>query len=247
VGSVPRQLKTLALSGALILGCVALGATSAASAESPPPEILKTYSGKTIYPCSNGTCTIGPGDTGMPFAAALIGIGGPPQTLESNSYKMSVVSGSLPPGLRLALPDAEWMILGTPTKAGTYTFTIQIAALAGGPDSREEFSITIGTGSADNLVVGGASYLEKFGRLQVAAFDVNVGASYTFSNTATGKKLGTLAEVNSGDGEPSDGDGRLVGNVRISSLTGPVPEKVTVTDSLGSVVTVPVVRVAPYR
>ena len=244
---MPRQLKALALSATLIVGSVALVAASAASAESPPPSIVKTWSGATIYPCSNGTCTIGPGNTGMPFAAALIGTGGPPQSLESNSYKLSVVSGSLPPGLRLALPDAEWMILGTPTKAGTYTFTIQIHAIAGGPDSFEQFSITIGTGSADNLVIAGASFLEKFVRLQVAGFDVNVGATYTIYNAQTGKKLGTLGEVNSGDGEPFDGDGRLVSGIGITSLNGPIPEKVTVTDSLGSSVTVPVVRVKPYK
>ena len=245
---MPRQLKALVLASAtLIVGSPPLVATTAASAESPPPSIVKTWAGATIYPCSNGTCTIGPGNTGMPFAAALIGTGGPPQTLESNSYQMSVVSGSLPPGLRLALPNTEWMILGTPTKAGTYTFTIQIHAIAGGPNSLEQFSIAIGNGSSDNLVIASASYLVKFVRLQVAGFDVNVGATYTVYNATTGKKLMTLPEVNSGDGEPFDGDGRLLGNLQISSLTGPIPEKVTVRDSLGSAVTVPVVRVAPYK
>ena len=132
---MPRQLKALVLASAtLIVGSPPLVATTAASAESPPPSIVKTWAGATIYPCSNGTCTIGPGNTGMPFAAALIGTGGPPQTLESNSYQMSVVSGSLPPGLRLALPNTEWMILGTPTKAGTYTFTIQIHAITADED-----------------------------------------------------------------------------------------------------------------
>jgi hypothetical protein len=247
VGSMPRQLKALVLASATLIGSsVALAAADSASAEYPPPTIVKTYFNKTIYPCSNGTCAIGPGDTGMPFAAALIGTGGPPQTLESNSYRMSVISGSLPPGLRLALPDAEWMILGTPTKPGTYTFTIKIEAIAGGPDSFEQFSITVGSGSADNLVVASAAYLVKFNRLQVAAFDVNVGAAYAIYNAKTGKNLGTLAEVKSGDGEPFEGDGRLLGNVQISSLTGPIPEDVTVTDSLGSSVTVPVRRVAPY-
>jgi hypothetical protein len=245
---MPRHLKALVLTSAtLIVGSVALVPTTAASAESPPPTIVKTWYGATIYPCSNGTCTIGPGNTGMPFAAALIGTGGPPQTLESNSYQMSVVSGSLPAGLRLALPNTEWMILGTPTKAGTYTFTIRIHAIAGGPDSFEQFSITIGAGNADNLVIGGAFYLVKFVRLNVGGFDVNVGATYTVYNATTGKKLMNLPEVNSGDGEPFDGDGRLLGNVQISSLTDPIPEKVTVRDSLGSSVTVPVVRVQPYK
>jgi hypothetical protein len=242
---MPGQLKALALSATLIVGSVALVATRAVSAESPPPSIVKTWSGATIYPCSNGTCTIGPGNTGMPFAAALSGTGGPPYGgPESNAYQLSVVSGSLPPGLRLALPDVEWMILGTPTKAGTYTFTIQIHALAGGPDSFEQFRITIGTGSSDNLVIAGASYLVKYVRLQVTGFDVNVGATYT-AHSGKGVDLGTLRFVNSGDGEPFDGDGRLLSNLPISPP--PLSETVTVKDSLGSSVTVPIVRVAPYK
>jgi hypothetical protein len=243
---MPRRLKALVLASATLIGAsVALAATDLASAESPPPSVVKTWFGATIYPCSNGTCTIGPGNTGMPFAAALIGTGGPPYAgPESNAYQLSVVSGSLPPGLRLALPDVEWMILGTPTKAGTYTFTIQIHALAGGPDSLEQFSITIGGGSSDKLVIAGASYLVKFVRLQVAGFDVNVGATYTVYS-GKGADLGTLRFVNSGDGEPFDGDGRLVSNFPISPPN--LQETVTVKDSLGSSVTVPIVRVAPYK
>jgi hypothetical protein len=242
---MPKRLKALALTSAmLICGSVALAATNVASAESPPPSIVKTWSGATIYPCSNGTCTIGPGNTGMPFAAALIGTGGPPQNLESNSYQMSVVSGSLPPGLRLALPDAEWMILGTPTKAGTYTFTLQIHAIAGGPDSFEQFSITIGTGSSDRLVITEASYLVKFVYLRVAGFDVNVGATYTVYS-GKGADLGTLRFVNSGDGEPFNGDGRLLSNLPIYPPS--LQETVTVTDSLGGSVTVAIKRVNPYK
>jgi len=77
---------------------------------------------------------------------------------ETNAYLMSVVAGSLPPGLQLGLPDVEWMITGTPAKAGTYTFTVQIASQAGGPDGTQQFTITIGIGSSDNLVLTGAGY-----------------------------------------------------------------------------------------
>jgi hypothetical protein len=205
---MPRQLKVLALSATMVVGSAAVAATDIASAESPAPSIVKNYRGHTVYPCSNGTCTIGPGDTRVPFAAVLVGTGGPEQSLESNSYKMNVVSGSLPPGLRLALPDAQWMILGTPTKAGTYDFTIQIADIAGGPDSTEKFSITIGPG-ADNIEATSASYLEKTERLVVTGFDVNVGATYTVYSGATGAKIGALQEEGSGDGERFEGTGGL--------------------------------------
>jgi hypothetical protein len=241
---MPRRLKALALAGAMLIGgSVVLASTSAASAETAPPEIVKSYFGKTIFPCSNGTCAIGPGNVSMPFAAPLNATGGPTYTgPESNPYQMSVVSGSLPPGLKLALPDAEWMIMGTPTKAGTYTFTVQIAALAGGPDGYQQFSITIGTGSSDNLEISRAAYLSRFVYLQVAGFDVNISATYTVYSTSTGAKLGTLGEVNSGDGEPFNGDGRLFSNIHVSTI----PENVTVRDSLGGSVTVPVIFVKPY-
>jgi Putative Ig domain len=170
--------------------------------------------GATIYPCNNGTCAIGPGNTGMPFAAALRATGRPPYGgPETNTYQMSIVSGSLPPGLELALPDIEWTILGTPTTPGTYTFTLRIVALAGGPDGYQRFSITIGSGGSDTLEISRAAWVTKFVYLQVAGFDVNVGATYTVYNTSTGARLGTLGEVNSGDGQPFDGDGGLIANI----------------------------------
>jgi Putative Ig domain len=243
---MPRSFKPLMLARAVLLaGAVTLALTAAASATSSPPQVLTTYFGHTIYPCSNGTCAIGPGNVGTQFAAAMDGTGGPTYTgPESNPYQMSVVSGSLPPGLTLALPDAEWMIMGTPTKAGTYTFTVQIVALAGGPNGDQQFSITIGNGGADSLNIFPAAYLTKFLRLQVSGFDVNVGATYTVYATSTGAKLGTLGEVNSGDGQPFDGDGKLFSNFQVSPLN--LPQQITVTDSFGSSVTVPVNRVLMY-
>ena len=238
--------KRLVFLGAVTIGA-AIASTVATAASTAPPQVSTTYLGATLYPCSNGTCTIGPGNTGMPFAAAMDGTGGPPYSgLESNPYDMSVAKGSLPPGLKLALPDAEWMIMGTPTAPGTYTFTVQIVALAGGPDGYQQFSITIGSGGSDSLEAVRASYLEKFGFTAVEGFDVNVGATYTVYNTATGAELGTLREVNSGDGQPFDGDGKLVSDFH-SRGANSIPQEVTVRDSLGSAVTVTVVRVAPYR
>jgi putative Ig domain-containing protein len=244
---MPGSFKRLVLVGAvLICGAAAIASTGAAAASTGPPQIMTTYFGATIYPCSNGTCAIGPGNKGMPFTAAMIGTGGPPYGgPESNPYQMSVVSGTLPPGLKLALPDAEWVITGTPTAPGTYTFTVQIVALAGGPDGYQTFTITIGNGTSDHLVIAGAAYLEKFGTLRVSGFDVNVGATYTVYNTSTGAEIGTLREDNSGNpGAPFPGDGGMVLNTHISPP--PTSQQVTIKDSLGSSVTVPVVRVAPY-
>jgi hypothetical protein len=55
-------------------------------------------------------------------------------------YTWSVVAGALPPGL--ALPKQENTISGTPTTAGTFTFTVRVTDDLG-TFSEKEFSITI--------------------------------------------------------------------------------------------------------
>jgi hypothetical protein len=85
----------------------------------------------------------------------------------------------------------------------------------------------------------------RFGYLQVVGFDVDISAAYTVYDASTGVTLGALREVNSGDGQPFDGDGHLFSNIRVSPLK--VPKQVTVKDSLGGgSVTVPVTIVKPY-
>ena len=55
-------------------------------------------------------------------------------------YTWSVVAGTLPPGLEL--PRRENAISGTPTTAGTFTFTVRVTDDAGS-FSQKELSITI--------------------------------------------------------------------------------------------------------
>ncbi|HEY9377608.1 MAG TPA: Ig domain-containing protein [Jiangellaceae bacterium] len=55
-------------------------------------------------------------------------------------YTWSVVSGELPPGL--ALPKGENTISGTPTTAGTFTFTVQVTDDLG-TTAEKTFTITI--------------------------------------------------------------------------------------------------------
>jgi hypothetical protein len=207
------------------------GTTSASttSTTASPPAIVTSN-----FACSNGTCAIGPGDVGMPFAAGLIGTGGPPYSgPECNPSLMSVVSGSLPPGLQLGEPVCEWVISGTPTRAGTYAFTVQIApqpnnlGQPAGPAGTQQFSITIGTGSSDRIVLTGAvwSPLSANKSLQVRGFDVNNGATYTVYVTATGAELGTITEKTPNNG----GDGSFLRNFSENTDLN----NLTVRDSLG--------------
>jgi hypothetical protein len=55
-------------------------------------------------------------------------------------YTWSVVAGTLPPGLEL--PNRENTISGTPTTAGTFTFTVRVTDDLGA-FSEKEFSITV--------------------------------------------------------------------------------------------------------
>ena len=179
----------------------------------------------------------------MPFAAGLHGTGGPTYTgPECNPYLMKVISGSLPPGLQFGEPICEWTITGTPTQAGTYSFTVQITpqpnnlGQSAGPSGTQQLTITIGTGGSDRLVVTGAVYNGHQFRLYVDGFDVNVSALYSVSVTSTGKVI-IPAQPNRGASD----DGFL-------ALTAGVPDpcgtphscNVTVNDSLGSSVTVTV-------
>jgi hypothetical protein len=211
-------------------------ATTTTTALPSPPQIVTSN-----FVCSNGACAIGPGDVGMPFAAGLIGTGGPPYGgPECNPYLMSVASGSLPPGLQLGEPICEWEITGTPTKAGTYSFMVEITPQPDGfgnprgPNGFQQISITIGTGTADRLLVFGATWYPTKYILQIGGFDVNNGATYTIL-TPTGAVLATLTEKTPING----GDGTFGLSQHRQNAAGLNP--LTVTDSLGSTVTVPVV------
>ncbi|HXZ71647.1 MAG TPA: putative Ig domain-containing protein, partial [Streptosporangiaceae bacterium] len=138
---------------------VATAAPAVANAKpSPSPSPTPSSSPSTAaaptldtshFACSNGVCEIGPGNVGTSFAAGLYAT-----APNSPTFLITVVSGSLPPGLQLASQNGDpWTITGTPTTAGTYAFTVQITASNTngpyGPSATQQLTITIGTGSSD--------------------------------------------------------------------------------------------------
>ena len=226
--------KLLLITGSLV--AASLGAAASAAAATPAPPSLIT----TNLACSSGVCEAGPGNVGLPFAAGLDGTGGPTYTgPECNPYTMKVISGSLPPGLQFGEPVCEWTITGTPTKAGTYAFTVQITPQPNnlgqipGPSGTQQLTITIGTGSSDRPVVRAGYNGHQF-RLVVTGYDANISALWSVSVTSTGKAL-----ISNQPNSSTADDGFLELNAHLNDPCGASNScNLTVKNSLGSSVTV---------
>ena len=83
---------------------------------------------------TNGTDVLSPGRVGVSYAIGVFADGGVPP------YRWSLVAGQLPPGLSLTTSPGR--ITGTPTTAGTFTFTLRVTD-QGGQQATQQFSITI--------------------------------------------------------------------------------------------------------
>ena len=106
-----------------------------------------------------------------------------------------MASGSLPPGLQFGLPGATATITGTPAKAGTYAFAVQLANVNNasgqicGPAATQQLTITIGTGSSDRAVIKGAAWNVHNSGLTIGGWDANISALWSVSVTSTGRVL----------------------------------------------------------
>jgi hypothetical protein len=91
-----------------------------------------------VLPGSGSTLT--PGTVGQAFGQNFFLSGG------AGPYSWAVASGQLPPGLTLqtfaAPTDASNELAGTPTTAGTYTFTMRLSDFSG-QQATQQFSLTI--------------------------------------------------------------------------------------------------------
>ena len=138
------RIRNLLLPAVLagLLVCLGLtGVVSAAPTRTQTSTLRFITSGLS---CSNGVCALGSGNVGANYGQNIAITGGscgrPCVTLPV----FTVVAGSVPPGLRMpstygCCGDA---IGGTPSQAGTFTFTIQVKDGAGNT-ARQAFSIAI--------------------------------------------------------------------------------------------------------
>jgi hypothetical protein len=138
------RIRTLLLP-AVVAGLLASLGLTAVVAASPTRTQTSTLRFITSgLSCSGGVCALGSGNVGANYGQNIAITGGscgrPCVTLPV----FTVVAGSLPPGVRMpstygCCGDA---IGGTPSQAGTFTFTIQVKDGAGNT-ARQAFSIAI--------------------------------------------------------------------------------------------------------
>src|SRR5918996_1678919 len=136
----------------------------------------------------------------------------------------SIAAGALPPGLSIGRSDG--LISGTPTTAGTYSFTVR-AVLDAQRSDTEALAIVV----RDPLVVAPASTFETDGSNQAPLSEV--GRPYRFSLSATGGSQ-VYAWTLSADSLPRGlrfwANGSIVGRPRVE---GEFPFAVAVRDSEG--------------
>jgi len=89
-----------------------------------------------------GTASVPAGTIGLAYSATLAGTGG------TSPYSWSLASGALPPGLTLAA--ATGVISGTPTGAGTFSFTVKLTD-SGSPAQNATKALTITTVAAPTV------------------------------------------------------------------------------------------------
>jgi Putative Ig domain len=92
------------------------------------------------YSCSNGVCVFPSGSVGTSYQAPITSEGGSGPT----PYTWSVVAGSLPSGLSLTPSYGVYSayVYGTPTKAQTSAFTLQVRDGVG-DTAQKAFTLTI--------------------------------------------------------------------------------------------------------
>jgi hypothetical protein len=125
-------------SAALAFGVSRAGASTAPLSDSGAANCASD--GGTLI--SNNVCQLGNGQRHQQYEALIASSGGSGPT----PFVFKVVAGSIPPGLQVppdyAIGEHGTIIGGTPTKRGTFSFTIQVTDGAG-DTATGQFSLTI--------------------------------------------------------------------------------------------------------
>jgi len=205
-----------AAAGTLLAGIAAAGPALAQSASITLLCSPDTNGGTLV----NGVCVLPDATPGQPYEAFLLTSNGAVDTF-------TITSGSLPPGLSMPATygAAGTIVGGTPTRQGTFTFTVHVTPFGAiTPSTDGTFSITVGTpppltisfpATCCNSGQVGVSYLQNF---------FSSGGTGPFTWTVTGK-------LPPGVSQPAPGAPRLTGT---PTKAGTFAVTVKVTDSAGN-------------
>jgi hypothetical protein len=170
-----KLLVSRAAAGSLILGAAGVAASQGAAAATTT-EQMACASGYTF---ANGICNMGQAQAGQPYEGYL-------DTSPLVGGTFSVVSGTVPPGTMVAPSGEAGTILGgTPTTAGTYTFTVSGTDINLIPIAPMTYQITIaGNYQPPPFTINGSSVLPSgtFETYYTNVFSVSGGSiPYTWS------------------------------------------------------------------
>src|SRR2546425_2376591 len=105
------------------------------AADSVVQKASQAFTVAIVLALSITTTSLPSGTVGVAYSTTLSATGGTPP------YTWSLTTGSLPPGLALSTSGT---ISGTPTAAGSYTFTIQ-ASDSVGQKASQAFTVSVGS------------------------------------------------------------------------------------------------------
>ena len=130
--------------------------------------IVGTTTAPSPTPLNIVTTSFFSGHVGVSYSATLVASGGTP------AYTWGISSGALPPGLTLNAGTGQ--ISGTPSSAGSYSFSIRLTDSASQTQSTSKsLSINVGTGNLSPLTIITASLPA-----------ITVGAPYYATLSASG-------------------------------------------------------------
>ena len=158
-----KTLAAIVAAGAVLAG---IAAASPALAASRPIALLCSPSsnGGTLV---NGVCVLPAASVGQPYEAFLLTSNGAVDTF-------TITKGSLPPGLSMPATygAAGTIVGGTPTTAGTFTFSVHVTKFGTStPSTNGTYSITVGSApplaitfpaTCCNAGTVGSSYFQNF-------------------------------------------------------------------------------------